>query len=430
MISKDGKHGGLAHLLSLIGGSKKTLIDVFESGTVRENHENAGDLAKLKEARAVIATARGYRVHPKLAGFINYFLETETSQFLGTQHAERIGEIRELSERYLDLKLKVGSKQQEVETFDVLESVVYEITMDLQESCRRLLNRVNYDFGYGKTLAQKKAENQIAIDQSERLAAGLKAFSFRLLADIASDNQDLNTLLCQEMHPAIRSCQQDLESVLAQLRKLMVQYRAREKDKDLVSSFDRYFEQNTTWSFDNDEVLPSPEVKGHSGENSLWLSTTLNLESLPDLDDDMQDDELSELASKVTSAKDVKEELPELEIAEDRIYSLNEEVQELASVDIDTYCDDFFTSVFRADGELDAMSYYENVGDTPLEGVEPLTCHTDVWLFAVMNYHTSMLPAERRFFTCKPVGELAYKPEDFKTGFGNLHVENIYVSKV
>ncbi len=149
-------------MLRLISQAKDTLTQVFENGTIRETHENANDLRKLKEARVVIVTSRGYRVHPKMEALMNYFLETEASSFLGTQHAERIPEIQDLAQEYLEAKLN-GKREQEADRFNTLEGVVYEITMDLQESCRRLHNRISYDFGYGNTLTQKQKENQVAI---------------------------------------------------------------------------------------------------------------------------------------------------------------------------------------------------------------------------------------------------------------------------
>lgn len=57
---------------------------------------------------------------------------------------------------------------------DICGNTIY-ITMDLQESCRRLHNRISYDFGYGNTLVQKQKENQVAIDQAEKLVSGMKA---------------------------------------------------------------------------------------------------------------------------------------------------------------------------------------------------------------------------------------------------------------
>ncbi|WP_253820217.1 hypothetical protein [Vibrio campbellii] len=294
----NGKHGGVGHMLRLISQANNTLAQIFENGTVRETHENANDLRKLKEARVVIVTSRGYRVHPKMEALMNYFLETEASSFLGTQHAERIPEMQDLALEYLEAKLN-GKREQETDRFNTLEGVVYEITMDLQESCRRLRSRISYDFGYGNTLVQKQKENQLAIDQAEKLVSGMKAFSFKLLSDIAGENSELNTLFCVEMHHAIRGCQQELGSILNQLRALMMKYRNRERDKDLINAFDRFIDQEPHWT-PNEEVILPDEMAKHGGISEFWLSDPIEFAHHPNPEEMSQEPELAEIVEKIT----------------------------------------------------------------------------------------------------------------------------------
>lgn len=431
MISSqsNGKHGGVGHMLRLISQAKNTLTQVFENGTIRETHENANDLRKLKEARVVIVTSRGYRVHPKMESLMNYFLETEVSWFLGTQHAERIPEIQGLAQEYLEAKLN-GKREQEADRFNNLEGVAYEITLDLQESCRRLRNRISYDFGYGNTLIQKHKENQVAIEQAEKLVSGMKAFSFKLLSDMAGDNSELNTLFCVEMHHAIRSCQQELGSILIQLRALMMKYRNRERDKDLINAFDRFIDEEPHWTPDEEVILPDGMAK-HGGIPEFWLSEPIEFAHHPNPEDMDQEPGLADIVDKITVQPDEQEDQPVIVEAERREFTLDVEIQELIEADIDSHCDTFFTEVFMAQGKLkvSALDYYEHIHDERPEDLEPLICAKDVWLFSLLNFHSSMLPQDRKDFVIEPIGTHTYYAEGSKIGYGNLHLEDVSISR-
>ncbi|NWJ65006.1 hypothetical protein HX770_11580 [Vibrio parahaemolyticus] len=426
---RDGKHGGVGHMLRLISQAKDTLTAVFENGTIQETHENANDLRKLKEARVVIVTSRGYRVHPKMEALMNYFLETEASSFLGTQHAERIPEIRDLAQEYLEAKLK-GKRGQEAERFNTLEGVVYEITMDLEESCRRLRNRINYDFGYGRTLAYKLKENQVAINQAEKLVSGMKAFTYKLLLDIASDDVALNALLCFEMHRAINSCQQELSSILSQLRILMMKYRSRERDKDLISAFDRYLDEEPYWIPSEEVILPD-EIAKQIGEPKFWLSKPLELAHYPNTDDPNQESELSDIVDKITTGPAPEREKPDLKPAEIREFRLDVETRELIDVDIDSHCDSFFAGVYTADrrSKVSALDYYRQINKELPDDLDILTCAEDVWLFSILNYHSSMLPEDRKDFVVDPIGAYTYGEDDSDFAYGNLHLEDVSISR-
>jgi hypothetical protein len=424
-----GKHGGVGHMLRLISQAKETLTQVFESGTIRETDDNANDLRKLKEARVVIVTNRGYRVHPKMEALMNYFLETEASSFLGTQHADRIPEMQGLAQEYLEAKLN-GKRVPEAERFNTLEGVVYEITMDLKESCRRLRNRISYDFGYGNTLIQKQKENQVAIGQAEKLVSGMKAFSFKLQSDISGDKYELNSLFCVEMHDAIRSSQQELGSILNQLRALMMKYRNRERDKDLINAFDRFIDEEPHWTPDEEVMLPN-EMAKYGGIPALWISKPIEFAHHPNPEDMDQEQELADIVEKITEQSVEQEELHIIEEAEHREFTLDVEIQELIEADIDSHCDTFFTEAFMAQrkSKVFALDYYKHIQDELPEDLEPLTCAKDVWLFSVLNFHSSMLPQDRKDFVIEPIGTHTYYAEGSNIGYGNLHLEDVSISR-
>lgn len=425
----SGKHGGVGHMLLLISQAKETLAQIFENKIVRENYENANDLRKLKEARVVIVTSRGYRVHPKMEALMNYFLETEASSYLGTQHAERMPEMEDLAQEYLEAKLN-GKREQEEDKLNTLEGVVYEITMDLQESCRRLRNRINYDFGYGNTLVQKQKENKVAIEQAERLVTGMKAFSFKRLSDIAGDNPELNTLLCVEMHHAIHLCQQELGSILNHLRALMMKYRNRERDKDLINAFDRFIDQKPHWVPNEDVILPD-EMAKRDGIPIFWLSEPIEFTHHPNPEDMNQELELAGIVEKITAQPVERADLPVIAEAERREFTLDVEIQELIDADVDSHCDTFFAEAFMAQGKtkVSALDYYERINDELPEDLELLTCAKDVWLFSVLNFHSSMIPQDRKDFIIEPIGTHTYYAEGSNIGYGNFHLEDVSISR-
>lgn len=420
------KHGGVDHLLSLINTGRDILTKAYVDGSVTEDFNNSVRIAKLCEARALIRTARGYRVHPKLAGFFNYFLETETSQYLDTQHAERIPEIKDLCERYLDLKLKGSNKSLQDDTFDLIEAVVYEVIMELEESCRRLRARVEDDFGYGKTLAQKRSENEKAVSQAERLVKGLKSFSFQLMADFASDCTELNSLLCGELHPAIRRCQGDLEITMERLRALMLKYREREKDRDLISSFDRFLDQELEWTVDVDEFIPSDDdIEKQALLQKFHSVDALELSSQPDIDDYEQDDLITEVVENIFKSSGAEREVKELTLSDAMDYEDVVSEQEIEVDVLDIHCDAFFAKVFESEKTMSALDYYNS--DEALDCENPLHCDKDVWLFGVMTYYGSMMTNDKQDFSCEAVGGHTYTPEGFLESYGNKHLEDILV---
>ncbi len=419
------KLGGVGHMLGLIGRAKDTLVDVYENGPIHETNENSADLRKLKEARLVIVTGRGYRVHPKMAALMNYYLETEASSFLGTQHAERIPEIRYLVDQYLDNRMR-GIGNQADAAFNTLEGVVYEITMDLQESCARLRSRVNHDFGYSKTLIQKQRENQVAIEQAEKLVKGMKAFSFSMLADIAGDHAELNTLLCVEMYRAIWQCQKDLAVILDNLSALMMRYRVRLRDKDLIHAFDRYLELVPNWDLSGLPALPDGS-SGVDGYPAIWLSEQLKLSSNIDPTKVEIEESLAEVVRKVASShKGDVEHVPAVTLAEPREFDIDTIEVELEVNELEVHCDNLFTKVYIGEypSGVTAKTYF----DSPELGQDlpSLSCDLDVWLFSVLNYHTSMSQADQADFTVNALGDYAHVTQG-DHGYGNFHLDDVFV---
>ncbi|MDK9789998.1 hypothetical protein [Vibrio sp. D431a] len=428
-MSGFSKHGGVEHLLKLLDSGKDVLVKAYVEGTVTEDFNNAGRIAKLCEGRALIRTARGYRVHPKLEGFFNYFLETEASQYLNTQHAERIPEISELCDRYLELKLKGSNKKLQDDTFDLLEAVVYELIMDLTESCRRLRARVEDDFGYGKTLHQKRLENEKAVLQAERLVKGLKSFSFRLLAEFASDCTEINSLLCGELYTAIRRCQADLEVTMERLRALMLKYREREKDRDLISSFDKFLDQEHEWVVDLDSYFPDEkDLEEQALLQKFHVAEGLELASCPDIDDCDQDDDLTSITEAMLTSSNSEREVKELKISEALEFSEEVDEREVELEEIESHCDNLFTKVFETESSMSAVDYYNSIES--LNSDMPLQCDLDVWLFGVMSFYGAMTSENKETFICEGVGERTYKPDGFTESYGNTHIEDVIIEYV
>ncbi len=78
---------------------------------------------------------------------------------------------------------------------------------------------------------------------------------------------------------------------------------------------------------------------------------------------------------------------------------------------------------------MSALDYYEKINNERPDDLEALTCAKDVWLFSVLNFHCSMLPQDRNDFVIEPIGVHAYYSEGRHIGYGNLHLEDVAISR-
>lgn len=420
----NAKGGGIEHLIKVLYKARDTLVSAQHNKTIQTDDENEDHIKELMEVRALYRTRKGYRIHPKLSQFVNYFLETETSQYINTQFAERLEEIEQLSKDYLDYKLAQHSKR-EMESLDILESVVYELITDIEESCQRLRNRIENDFGYGKNLNQKFRENQQAIDQAGKLSDGLKAFTFLRLTEIASENINLNELLCHELAEGISRSQIELTHIIARLRELMMRYRARIQDRDLVSYFNQFLESESSWEFNLDFYMDSNNDDFECAKFNLV--TPLVLSSVPDIDDDDSDSELTSITESMLSRSTHERTVKDLGINEPKVVDDEKEVIVEITDNIEQHCDEFLELVVRKQQTISAIAYYEDNKGFDGENTGLLDCEKDIWLFALLSYLQSMLKEKRERIHLDIIGEQSYLSENEKYGYGNLHIEDINV---
>ncbi len=111
--------------------------------------------------------------------------------------------------------------------------------------------------------------------------------------------------------------------------------------------------------------------------------------------------------------------------------ALDVEIQELIEADIDSHCDTFFAEAFIGKGKtsISALEYYEQINNDLPEDLEQLTCAKDVWLFSVLNFHSSMLPEDSKGFTVEPIGSYTYLAKGSNIGYGNLHLEDVSIAR-
>ncbi|ANO35477.1 hypothetical protein A6E01_19890 (plasmid) [Vibrio breoganii] len=418
-MDKSRHAGGLEELLSLIHASRETLIEAFNNNGVHKSNENSGNITKLLQARALINTRSGYLVNPKLMAFIHYYLETESTRYLDTEYANRIPDIRELAESYLEAKrsLTQRNKRTESNIFNELQGLVYTLITDLIDAKSRLHSRVEQQFGYATSLEEKATENNRALEQATNLVKALKEFSPAVLADIAGGDQRLGELLCLELPQNISDCQADLEITIGKLRLHLMAFRERQKDKRLIQAFDGFFNDEHTFALDISETFHDIELESSiSAEHHLVEPIAVT--AFANFHDINIEDDLDRIATNVlTTSIEIQVDRPKAELAPPQ--NLNETIEDTTDTGdpIDSFCDDILTSCISEQREILASDYYiEHIKG----GVSDIS--RDAWLFGLLGYHEDLLEEQAAFILCTPIGDHYYP-----NNTGNIHIVDISV---
>ena len=239
--------------------------------------------------------------------------------------------------------------------------------MEIKESCHRLSLRIYHRFGYVNNLQDKIDENRYAQDLANKLSDDLEAFSYEMLADLASggagetyhENRELTDLLMREFLSCVTDAQNELISIVNQLRELILVYRQQERKKMLVCGFAQYFRDNIGWKAPNYlDASDVPSILLHPEGIAINVCR-------PDLDNRDNEDALVAIISGLRKERDdlTTKELEQRK-AEGASCRDSNIIDDSGQTDfVDDYVDLFLEAVVTAREPLSAMAFTEDLMD-------------------------------------------------------------------
>ena len=382
MSDEQGNFVTTKKTLQLLHNATDLLLEAYNNGHVDRNEldDKSGRLAdSLQQSQILFVTNHGkMRLNPVMSRLISLVNQSEKSRYINTDFEGHYEELKITTDRYLKLRQNNGIEAQRL--FGDIETIVYEVMQEVISASLRLRTRINTQFGYVRTIEDKKIENERAIEVAERLIRNIKVFTYEQLKRLAGTNTRLLNLLCRELTTTIDNCHSELQGTLSQLRALLTEYRVQQKKSTLVTGFLKY------WSL-YPEYTPAEHTEEAFVPDVLNTIEPLVLHSNVDLSNESLEDELLNIIDK-SKAKDVVE-TPK-QIRKEPATARAGDATLVAEVKIDELelaCDKFLASVIKTGKRRSAGDFFAE---------EQIPYSRIVWLFVLTSKLVNLEKAHKQ----------------------------------
>lgn len=371
-MSEQGNFNVTNKAFKLISNSTEILLEAYNTGFVDynaiEDKKSLSRIDSLKESHLLFATNQGkMRLNPLLSRCIGLINEDEKSRYINTDFEGQFEELKILTDRYL--KINHTGRLEANRVFSDIETIAYEIMESITTSSQRLRLRINTQFGYVKTIEDKKVENERAIVIAERLIRNIKVFNFAQLSRLSGTNIKLRHLLGGSLNDVVDLCYRELQVTLGKLRELLTTYRVQQKTSLLVINFLKYFALHPDYlphDYTEEAVIPS----------LLNVAAPLELHSNLDISNESLEDQIINIINS-TKVKHAIESPQKQRKAGSVINACDKPLMQEVDVDVlSVACSRFIVKVISTKKQLSASTFFNE---------EALSCSENVWLFVLAS---------------------------------------------
>lgn len=247
--------------LSLIGKHADGLMQAYLSGHLNEADFSELALNKLIKARVLWRPdeQQPLCLRPAVNELIASLTEDERKRQINADVAGQLDQIRTRVESMRDAKYRGDYAASELH-FQLLTENVHDMVGQFADAIDSLWNRLNSDFGFVSSLADKIRENALAQKQLRRLLDGFELIDFNELIDLARDDGALRKLLVSQLQASLSDHAGSLLEVQKRLVELMARFRQQQERAMLISNMSAFLKQHPNFrvgDYANRSVVPA-----------------------------------------------------------------------------------------------------------------------------------------------------------------------------
>ena len=297
-----------------------------------------------------------------------------------------------------------GIRDDEAHYLGQVESLVDELRSSLLDSSRQLWQKINSEFGYVSSLEMKIKENEIVLNQAQRLNDGLEIIKVREMNELSGNDWRLRRYLNRWLLDAVELCRRETVDAIHKLNDLLFEYREKQRLNRLVDTFYRRYQSQPDYRpLDYTDMGEIPDVFNHVAP--VTLTGHANLE------DPHQEIALNGIISGIRQERPDIEE-PDIESS---VYVLPEEAPiRMPLPALSQAVEDFYINVIESNEHLSAVEW------RPVAGIN-LDIEVEIWLYAVIARFNNMDESEQDLFG------IEYKQTIDPVFNGKYLVQDVYV---
>ena len=157
-----------------------------------------------------------------------------------------------------------GIRDDEAHYLGQVESLVDELRSSLLDSSRQLWQKINSEFGYVSSLEMKIKENEIVLNQAQRLNDGLEIIKVREMNELSGNDWRLRRYLNRWLLDAVELCRRETVDAIHKLNDLLFEYREKQRLNRLVDTFYRRYQSQPDYRpLDYTDMGEIPDVFNH-----------------------------------------------------------------------------------------------------------------------------------------------------------------------
>ena len=297
-----------------------------------------------------------------------------------------------------------GIRDDEAHYLGQVESLVDELRSSLLDSSRQLWQKINSEFGYVSSLEMKIKENEIVLNQAQRLNDGLEIIKVREMNELSGNDWRLRRYLNRWLLDAVELCRRETVDAIHKLNDLLFEYREKQRLNRLVDTFYRRYQSQPDYRpLDYTDMGEIPDVFNHVAP--VTLTGHANLE------DPHQEIALNGIILGIRQERPDIEE-PDIESS---VYVLPEEAPiRMPLPALSQAVEDFYINVIESNEHLSAVEW------RPVAGIN-LDIEVEIWLYAVIARFNNMDEGEQDLFG------IEYKQTIDPVFNGKYLVQDVYV---
>ncbi|MCC5880594.1 MAG: hypothetical protein JJU03_11950 [Idiomarina sp.] len=367
--------------LSLLGKHADVLMRTYICGELDESQVSERGLKKLVNAHILYQPdeTRGFILRPQCSDLIASMVADEHRRHINADVADKLETMRMRVQNYRDAQ-RCGDTIKAESELQHLTNQVHDLAGQFGEAIDSLWHRLNSNFGFVSSLADKIRENDRAQKQIKRLLDGLNLIDFAELIELGEGNVHLRKLLVSQLQRQLSGHHTSLLEVQVRLAQLMLRFREQQARSVLIANMagflrehpgfvvGSYTDRSTVPDLFNQAkpIVPAAALSLDSHSAQQCAAEIARSLPMPERQQDSADGERAQVASGADSSE-------------------VEARQQALKTDVET----FMLEVVDTGRASSALDYLEAKG---------FPWDAEVWLFQVLSEYQGLQHEQRALF--------------------------------
>ncbi|RUO32512.1 hypothetical protein [Aliidiomarina soli] len=234
--------------LALIGKHSSLLMQAYLQGELADNQLSDRAIRKLVQANLIYQPdeSRGFLLRPQLADLIASMVTDENRRHINADVADKLETIRLRVKTYRDAQQRGDTTKAQFQ-LQLLTGLVHDLGGQFGEAMDSLWHRLNSNFGFVASLADKIRENHRAQQQIGRLLDGLNYVDFAELIALGEGDVHLRKLLVSQLQRQLNAHHSSLLEVQRRLVQLMGRYREQQARSVLLTNMASFLREHSNF---------------------------------------------------------------------------------------------------------------------------------------------------------------------------------------